>query len=152
MWFLLVIGGDRPLVAAVHAMSTMATSGISVVGGVENAGSGFGGEIVIFLFMFFALSRLTFSSDTLTSKSTSVLDDPEFRIGCALVLGVPLILFSRHWLGAFDVDQVEDFGRALQALWGGTFTVMSFLSTTGFQSAAWEAAQSGRVSARRGCC
>ncbi len=142
LWLLLVIGGDRPLVAVIHAMSTMATSGISAVGGVENAGSGFGGEIVIFLFMFFALSRLTFSSDTLTSRSTSVLGDPEFRIGCALVVGVPLILFSRHWLGAFDVDQVEDFGMALQALWGGTFTVMSFLSTTGFQSAAWEAAQS----------
>ncbi|MFN3210183.1 MAG: TrkH family potassium uptake protein [Roseovarius sp.] len=142
LWVMLILGGDRPLVAAVHAMSTMATSGISAVGGVENAGSGFGGEAVIFLFMFFALSRLTFSSDTLTTRSTSLLDDPEFRIGVALVLGVPLVLFSRHWLGAFDVDQVEDLSQAVQALWGGTFTVLSFLSTTGFQSAAWEAAQS----------
>src|SRR6056297_1508815 len=53
LWLMLVVGGDRPLVAAVHAMSTLATSGISPVGGVENATSGFSGEVVIFLFLLF---------------------------------------------------------------------------------------------------
>src|SRR6056297_1245980 len=104
LWVMLLISGDRPLVAAVHAMSTMATSGISPVGGVHTAESGAAGEGVLFLFMLFGLSRLTFSSDTVASSRTGLLSDPEFRIGLALVLGVPLVLFARHWLGAYDVD------------------------------------------------
>ncbi len=141
LWMVLLIGGDRPLVAAVHAMSTMATSGISPIGGVEAAGSGFVGEFVIFLFMVFALSRLTFSSDTVTTARPGLLYDPEFRLGLAFVVVVPLILFSRHWLGAFDLEELEEATEALNALWGSAFTVMSFLTTTGFESAAWEEAR-----------
>jgi trk system potassium uptake protein TrkH len=58
------------------------------------------------------------------------------------VLGVPLLLFLRHWLGAYDFGEEENLGAALEALWGGVFTVLSFLSTTGFVSADWDAAQS----------
>ncbi len=144
LWVMLLASGDRPLVAAVHAMSTMATSGISAVGGVENAGAGIAGEVLIFLFMLFALSRLTFSTDTVSSRQTGLMEDPEFRIGMVLVIGVPLILFSRHWLATFEVagpPEAENVGLALRALWGSTFTVLSFLSTTGFESAAWDDAR-----------
>ncbi|WP_299842817.1 TrkH family potassium uptake protein [uncultured Roseovarius sp.] len=138
LWLLLLIGGDRPMVALIHAMSTLATSGISPINGVQNGTSGMTGEMVIFLFMLFALSRLTFSSDTITTARPGLNNDPEFRIGMLLVLGVPLLLFGRHWLGAADVNQVPDVQVALRALWGGIFTVLSFLSTTGFESADWE--------------
>ena len=76
LWLMLMIGGDRPLVAFMHSMSTMATSGISPIGGIENAGSGYGGEAVIFLFMLFALSRLTFSSDTITTAVPACITTP----------------------------------------------------------------------------
>lgn len=142
LWLMLMIGGDRPLVAIMHAMSTMATSGISPIGGVQNAQSGFGGEAVVFLFLLFALSRLTFSSDTVSLSRPGLHNDPEFRLGAALVIGVPLLLFVRHWVGAFDVDETENLGMAAEALWGGMFTVLSFLSTTGFESASWEEARS----------
>ena len=138
---ILMINGERAFVALIHAMSTMATSGISPIGGVQNGSAGYGGEIVLFLFMLFALSRLTFSTDTLTTGRHSLRDDPEFRLGLILVIGVPLLLFSRHFVGAFDVDEMENIGQATGALWGGMFTVLSFLSTTGFESAAWEAAR-----------
>ncbi|WP_320179075.1 potassium transporter TrkG [Roseovarius pacificus] len=141
LWLLLVIGGDRPLVAVVHAMSTLATSGISAVGGVEHAGSGFTGEAVIFLFFLFALSRLTFSSDTVTTARPGLHHDPEFRLGMILVFGVPLLLFARHWIAAFDVDEVENLSLAANALWGGVFTTLSFLSTAGFESASWDVAR-----------
>ena len=137
LWLCLVIAGDRPLVALAHAMSTLATSAISPVGGVAGANSGMLGEFLIFLFLFFALSRLTFSSDTLTSARPGLHNDPEFRIGLLLIVGVPLILFLRHWLAAFDVDEVENFAAAGRALWGSVFTVLSFLTTTGFESAGW---------------
>ncbi|WP_306113965.1 MULTISPECIES: TrkH family potassium uptake protein [unclassified Roseovarius] len=138
LWLLLLIGGDRPMVALIHAMSTLATSGISPIGGVQNGTSGITGEMVIFLFLLFALSRLTFSSDTVTTARPGLGSDPEFRIGVLLVLGVPLLLFARHWLGAADVNETPNIYLALKALWGGVFTVLSFLSTTGFESADWE--------------
>lgn len=141
LWLCLVVLGEAPVPGIVHAMSTMATSGISSLGGVEGAGAGLAGEVVVFLFLFFALSRLTFSSDTLTAARPGLLADPEFRIGVLLVAGVPLILFLRHWIAAFDVDEVENFAAAGRALWGGMFTVLSFLTTTGFVSADWADAQ-----------
>jgi trk system potassium uptake protein TrkH len=141
LWISLLVAGDTPFVAICHAMSIMATSGISPVGGVQNAGSGVPGEVLMLLFMFFALSRLTFSSDTVASGYGRLDKDPEFRIGLMLVVGVPLLLFLRHWLGAYDLDAQENIGEALRAFWGGMFTVMSFLTTTGFVSADWQEAQ-----------
>ncbi|KIC11303.1 potassium transporter TrkH [Leisingera sp. ANG-M1] len=141
LWLLLMITGEEALAGLSHAMSVMATSGISATGGVENAASGLGGEMVMFLFMFFALSRLTFSSDTVTSGQGRLDKDPEFRTGLLIVFGVPLLLFLRHWVAAYEVDAAEDILQALRALWGTLFTVMSFLSTTGFESMHWEAAR-----------
>lgn len=138
----LLVAGDPPLVALSHAMSVMATSGISPLGGVEGSASGLGGELLLFCFMFFALSRLTFSSDTSQAARTGLYYDPEFRVGLVVVSLVPLALFLRHWVGAFDVGGEENLTEALRALWGGLFTALSFLTTTGFVSADWVAAQS----------
>ncbi|MEM6481375.1 MAG: potassium transporter TrkG [Pseudomonadota bacterium] len=142
LWFLLALSGEEPLPAAMHAMSTLSTSGISPIGGTQNSEAGFAAEAVIFLFMFFALSRLTFAKDAASAGRGGLLKDPEFRIAAVIVIGVPLILFSRHWLASFEVDQQENLQMALSALWGGMFTVLSFLSTTGFESASWDQAQS----------
>ncbi|MEM8731865.1 MAG: potassium transporter TrkG [Pseudomonadota bacterium] len=138
LMILLLAAGDRPLAALCHAMSVMATSGISPVGGLEGGAAGRVGEMAMFGFMLFALSRLTFSNDTLSgARKTRLRDDPEFRIGILLVLGVPVLLFLRHWLGAFDLNMTGRPDEALRALWGGSFTVLSYLSTTGFVSADW---------------
>ncbi|MCX7559871.1 TrkH family potassium uptake protein [Sulfitobacter sp. F26204] len=141
LWLLLMGGGDNPLVALCHAMSVMATSGISPVGGVENANIGVTGEAVMMLFMLFALSRLTFSKDTITATQGGLPTDPEFRIGIFVVLAVPLFLFVRHFLGAIDVAAMENLSDAAYALWGSAFTVLSFLTTTGFVSEHWIDAQ-----------
>ena len=141
LWILLLVAGDSSLTALCHAMSTMATSGISPVGGLEGSNSGMTGEIVLALFFVFAISRLTFSTDTVTSAGQGLHTDPEFRLAVVLVMLIPAALFLRHWVGAFDVDQEEDLASAVQALWGSMFTVLSFLTTTGFISADWATAQ-----------
>ncbi|WP_278921735.1 TrkH family potassium uptake protein [Pseudophaeobacter profundi] len=138
LWILLIITGEAPLVGLTHAMSVLSTSGISAVGGTENAGSGIAGEMVMFLFMFFALSRLTFSNDTVTVGSGRLDKDPEFRTGVLIVLAMPLVLFLWHLLSTFEVGGQTEPLQALRSLWGGVFTVMSFLSTTGFESADWQ--------------
>lgn len=137
----LIIIGDTPLVAVIHAMATLSTSGISATGGLEGSVSGIRGEFVIFLFMFFGLSRLTFSTDTITTGRHGLHNDPEFRMGMLIVFGVTLLLFSRHWLASFEVSQDENLVSALRALWGSCFTVLSFLTTTGFESADWSASR-----------
>jgi len=141
LWVMLLIAGEAPLAGLVHAMSVLSTSGISAVGGLEYAGAGLPGEALMFLFMAFALTRLTFSGDTMTTARRGLGNDPEFRLGLVIVAAVPLLLFLRHWIGAYEVDEVENLSAALRALWGGIFTVLSFLSTTGFVSAEWETAQ-----------
>jgi trk system potassium uptake protein TrkH len=138
----LLVAGDPPLVALSHAMSVLATSGISPIGGTVGAPSGIWGELVLFGFLFFALSRLTFSSDTSQAARTGLYYDPEFRLGLAIVAVVPVALFLRHWLGAFDVGGEENLLFALRALWGALFTGLSFLTTTGFVSGDWAEAQS----------
>jgi trk/ktr system potassium uptake protein len=141
IWVLLLMAGEDSLVGLIHAMSVMATSGISPVGGMTGAGAGIVGEAILFLFMFFALSRLTFSNDTATTGYGRLDRDPEFRIGVLVVVGVSILLFARHWLAAFDVSAAENAGQSLRAFWGAMFTVMSFLTTTGFESAEWDTAQ-----------
>jgi len=142
LWLLLLANGDRSLVALCHAMSVMATSGISPLGGTHDTGVGFGAEIVMMMFMLFSLSRLTFSKDTITATQGGLRTDPEFRMGLALIIGVPVILFARHFLGAFDVAASAEGQETFGALWGAMFTVTSFLTTTGFVSASWGEAQS----------
>jgi len=142
LWVLLLASGERSITAISHAMSVMSTSGISPVGGVQESRSGLAGEAVMALFMLFALSRLTFSKDTITATQGGLMTDPEFRIGLAIIAGVPLLLFARHWLGAFDVATEQRMSEGLLALWGSLFTVASFLTTTGFVSEYWVEAQS----------
>jgi len=122
-------------------MSTLATSGISPIGGTSGASSGIVGEMFIFLFLGFALSRQTFARDTADRGRARLLRDPEMQMGLAFALGVPVLLFIRHWLGALEVDTGFSFANGLRALWGGIFTVLSFLSTTGFESSQWQASQ-----------
>ena len=140
-WILLLVAGETPLIAVSHAMSVMATSGISPVGGMIGSQSGVPGEIILFCFMFFALSRLTFSGDTVHANRNRLFYDPEFRMGVILVVLVPFILFTRHWLASFEIGDEENVPAALRALWGAIFTTLSFLTTTGFVSVDWATAQ-----------
>ena len=142
LWIGLLIAGSTPLAAFCHAMSTLATSGITPLDGLQSAGAGIAGEVLICFFLVFALSRTSFSVDQPGSGLRRLTRDPEFSMGLALIFAVPALLFLRHWVGAYEVDEVGDIPAASQALWGSIFTVMSFLTTTGFVSSSWTEAQS----------
>ncbi len=141
IWILLLIAGEQGLTAICHAMSIMATSGISPVGGLEGSTAGITGEAILFLFLFFALSRLTFSADTATTGYARLDKDPEFRIGIFIVLTVAALLFFRVMAGVAELGLQVSAGQVLHVIWGMVFTVMSFLTTAGFESANWNDAQ-----------
>lgn len=138
---LLLWSGDRILVAVIHAMSTMSTSSVSPIGGVQYAASGGLGELAIFLFLFLAISRHWFLSLSEHGLKTLVLKDRELNLCLILIITIPLLLFVRHWLAAAEVAAADDAAQAGSALWGALFTCLSFLTTTGFESGSWAASQ-----------
>lgn len=137
----LLVAGDAPLVALMNAMATMATSGISPLPLATGSASGIAGEMIVFVFLMFSLSRLTFSGDTMQAGRTRLWHDPEFRLGLVIVAAVSLALFLRHWWATFDVGDEENLLAGLRGLWGSLFTALGFLSTAGFISADWSTAQ-----------
>lgn len=131
----LMVAGDDEFVALCHAMSTLATSGISPISGLAGADSGVMGEMLIFVFFAFALARSTYRPTLLGAHRVRWIEDPEFRLGVVLILGAFGLLYARHWIGA-DVFE-GDAADGLRAFWGTLFTAASFLTTTGFESQNW---------------
>lgn len=139
LWAVLAMAGDRSFIAFCHAMAAVSTSGISPVGGVQDSSAGIAGEVAIFAVLLAALSRRAWPGAALYDRGSRLWRDPELRLGLSVVAVVPLLLVTRHWIAAPESD-LAGLGDALGALWGGAFTTLSFLTTTGFVSADWDAA------------
>ena len=135
----LIVAGDRPFVAVCHAMSTLSTSGISPVGGLDGAQSGRIGEIAIALFLLPAVSQRGFGIRS--RRRGPRLSDPQIQLMLISVLGITFVLFLRSFIGAVEIDRQDNLVAALQAIWGSFFTVLSFLTTTGFESQDWRTMQ-----------
>jgi trk system potassium uptake protein len=133
---LLMIAGDRPFVAFCHAMSTLSTSGISPIGGPAVARGGFFSEMLIAVFLLAAVSHRVLTARFSRARRLS-LRDPEFQLMLISVLGVTVVLFLRSFVGAIEADRQANLLAAAQAVWGGLFTVLSHLTTTGFESRYW---------------
>lgn len=142
LWVLLLMAGDPALVALIHAMSTLSTSGISSLLTPTAAPSGFVGEGLVFLFLLPALSRRFWPGAGELRAADHWRDDPELRLAAVIVIAVPGALFLRHWFAALDVPTTPSPMDMLASIWGGLFTALSFLTTTGFESAGWAAARS----------
>lgn len=140
LWAGLVFLGEVSYVALCHAMSILSTSGISPIDGVYYAAAGWPGEVLMFVFFIFALSRLTFSIGLMgESDRTGLRRDPEFQTAFFLIAGTTCLLVLRHFIGAVEQGD-ESFIDTLQSIWGTVFTVTSFLTSTGFESRYWEGA------------
>ncbi|MDH3264286.1 MAG: TrkH family potassium uptake protein [Paracoccaceae bacterium] len=141
LWLLLILSGSGATSSLVHAMATLSTSGISATGGLASAGAGVTGEVMVAAFLVFALSHATFSDLGQRGGAGRLWADHELRLGLLIVAIVPAALFLRHWFGAAGAGEEANLGLALRALWGSVFTVLSFLTTTGFVSTDWADAQ-----------
>lgn len=137
LWIGLVSLGEVPYIALIHAMSVLSTSGITPIGGLYYAVAGFWGEVLIFVFFLFAISRLSFSPRLLGENDKGLASDPEFKMGLAFIIAVTSMLFLRHFFGSIGEDSTSTVDQMLRAIWGAAFTVTSFLTTTGFESRHW---------------
>jgi trk system potassium uptake protein TrkH len=138
--FVLLVAGDTPFVALCHAMSTLSTSGISPVGGLGGAQSGRIGEIAIALFLIPAVSLSGFGIMARRQLGPR-LTDPQIQLMLISVVGITVVLFLRSFAGAAEIERQDNLVAAMQAVWGSLFTVLSFLTTTGFESHDWRTMQ-----------
>jgi trk system potassium uptake protein TrkH len=51
---------------------------------------------------------------------------------------LPLVQFLQHWTGLYEPADNAGALDGLLAFWGGIFTTLSFLTTTGYQSEHWQ--------------
>ncbi|MBL1438009.1 MAG: hypothetical protein COB08_017640 [Rhodobacteraceae bacterium] len=137
---LLIFSGERVFIATIHAMSTLSTSAISPVSGMENAHAGWGGELLIAVFLLFAVSSKLMTLN-LPQVVRTIPKDPEFHLTMLVIGLLPIFMFARHWLAALDVAQGDNAMAGLSAYWGSLFTTISYLTTTGFESSHWHDAQ-----------
>jgi trk system potassium uptake protein TrkH len=139
VWLMLLTAGEDPLVAACHAMSALASSGISPLASMQASSADHWGEAVLLIGMVFALSRSTFARDMPEPAGRRWWQDPEIRMAAALLLAAPAVIYLHHWVGLIDVGGAAP--DPWRSLWGAVFTTASFLTTTGFISAEWEVAR-----------
>lgn len=142
LWLMLMIAGEVNLVAIIHAMSTLSTSGIGTGGDLTVLSSGLWGEVLIFIFLTLAITRRMLPGTSLIASQGALGRDPEVRLALTLLAAVTVVLFARHWIGAIETDGTQNMGAMLRALWGTVFTGLSFLTTTGFESGEWAGARS----------
>lgn len=135
LWVGLFATGQDVTVALIHAMSVLSTSGISPVGGFDSVPFSFGAELLVCIFMLAGLSRLSLLPDD--PQGQGLKGDIEIRLGLLIVIAVPLLLLLRHWVAAIEYGDTETALTSIKALWGGLFTSVSFLTTTGYVSAEW---------------
>ncbi|MCL5778741.1 TrkH family potassium uptake protein [Limibaculum sp. FT325] len=136
--------GQGAVTAIVHAMSILSTSGISPSATGFAASPDIGAELAAAAFMVLAATRLIYARASQIGARSTALQDPELKLMAVLVVLVTLALFLRHWLGVLTIEASARSGLAdaISAFWGGLFTTISFMTTTGFESAYWERARS----------
>lgn len=141
LWVLQVMAGEGELAAISHAMSTMATSGIGPDGALSAGQGGFVSEAFILCFMIFAITRQSFSRRLNADALRDLVKDRELRLAFYVTVTLTTLLFLRHWIATLEVGDTADGRGALAALWGGFFTSVSFMTTTGFVSDYWGASR-----------
>ena len=99
LMLMLIFSGERVFIAAIHAMSTLSTSGISPVNGMYGAQGGWPAEALIAIFLLLAVSSKLMTLN-LPAALRGMPKDPEFQLTMIVIILVPLFMFVRHWLAA----------------------------------------------------
>ncbi|TMV57267.1 TrkH family potassium uptake protein, partial [Thioclava sp. BHET1] len=141
LWIGLLTVGEPNLIALCHAMSTLSTSGITPGLAPNESPGRLPAEMLIFIFLLFSISRHFWPSTLQIDRKGRLIDDPEVWLGLTTVLIVAVFLFLRHWQTVYVPGAPNSLLQAAAALWANLFTVLSFLSTTGYVASGWNAAQ-----------
>ncbi len=140
LWGCLTSFGTDSYTSFIRALSIVSTSGISGPEKFELDGAGFLGELIIILFLFFALSNniIKFFHNQLSLRG--ILSDAEIRLGLSIIIAVTIIFTLKQVsLNDFYTGLRGSLGSVIELIWGNFFTVFSFITTNGYVSAFWDA-------------
>ena len=144
LWFALLLSGQDWINAMIYAMSTISTSGITSSGTVLVSARPLLAEGLVFLFLFLATTRLIFSASIESFRFGQLRRDPEFRLALMFVIVLSIALLLFNWVGEAHI--VEKLQHIFRSGWGNAFTVLSFLTTTGFESVYWKSSEGAATS------
>ena len=137
LWGGLTALGENPLDSLIHAMSTISTSGVSADGQLAMPGNTAEADILITLFLILAVTGAFFATATSFSLARTTFRNSEFWLALAIV-GLACVFLLLHQVPILDgVSGFQVVAEFFDALLGTVFTVFSFMTTTGFQSAFW---------------
>lgn len=141
MAFAFAAFGQAPLRAVVAAMGVISTSGVKATDDPVFTNPGYGAEAVAAVFLVLAATRRTYGGLGQGGlRWDQMREDAELRILAAAVIGVTAWLYLRHFIGALELEATGE-EASIAALWGALFTALSFATTTGYESASWDAAR-----------
>jgi trk system potassium uptake protein TrkH len=138
--FALAASGVPVFEAVCLALGSVSTTGfVPVAGGVAVYNS-LVVELILILTIVPAAIGVSTHAAGLRHGTGYYIRDPELRYMAILVFAIVALLFLRHWIGAIETRSTDEIEGALTALWGTFFMALSFVTTTGFESASWEGA------------
>ena len=140
LWLLLLATGEAPIESLIAAMSTLSTSGITLNGGFSAASHQFLGEFFICVFFVFALSRWSLSLFRQGTLRMAYRVEREWSLAFLFVLLSLVLVIFFHYKDLAATRTWADMTAMLEMMWGYIFSVLSFLTTTGFRSIHWESA------------
>ncbi len=145
LWIALFVLGSTGLDSLIFAMSTLSTSGIFGDTPFFASSAGIWGEMIVGLFLLLGITRLLIFYWWYKPILKDFYNDLEVRLAfkiVVLVLVGALVYDWQHLVQRYNEDSIL---LILKNCWGIIFTAVSFLTTTGFESAYWFAASDNLV-------
>ncbi|MGL5010660.1 MAG: potassium transporter TrkG [Paracoccaceae bacterium] len=134
LWVGLIALGNPGDGALVFAMGVISTSGITFGPAALAPVGGFWAELLMFLFLWVAVTRKSIPGLALTDRKGRLRDDVELRLAGLIVLGTAMVLLLRYWHAVGVTLPLADIAAGF---WAAVYTTLSFLTTTGYMAADW---------------
>ena len=138
LWLGFILLGASGYSGFIFALSVLSTSGITAYQGVVGLSSGIWAEVLIVIFFTLALSRVFWAPEKTTGFAKGLFRDAELRLAIWITILLSCVLFIKQV--ASSTALLAEYGPEglLALIWGNLFTILSFLSTTGWSSQYWQ--------------
>ncbi|MEO1467638.1 MAG: potassium transporter TrkG [Pseudomonadota bacterium] len=136
------MAGGVTITGVIHALGIVSTSGISPHAEGLAAEPSWTLEVIAVVGLIAAATSRVYGNASRVGTRARLVDDPELRLMALLVLAATALLMLRHWTAVLTLDNPgARESEGLAAFWGAFFTVVSYLTTTGYESASWQSAE-----------
>ncbi len=137
LFMALLLFSGSALNSLIFAMSTLSTSGIVGDTAFFDFEAGIWGEMIVAFFLLFGITRLLIFYMWYKPGLRDFYNDSEIRLACKILALVLVGSLLYDWQALVQGYNEDSILLILVNCWGVIFTTISFLTTTGFESAYW---------------